>query len=135
MEAWGKLLNISVPSMLLWNYSRFDHITPSRRTKSKMAAAAKEPDSGDAASETDEPAPTSDVEIPDVEDESDKEGGKSAHRQKTSTSKKGKKRKGGVIIPDEWPWEEAKKIFVNPEVLPADELEVNVVSHNLKPAY
>jgi hypothetical protein len=67
-----------------------------------------------------------------MEDGSDKEEGKPAPEKKAS--KKGKKRKGGVMIPDEWPWEEAKKIFVNPDVLPADEVEVNMVSLHLKPA-
>ncbi|EDR02356.1 uncharacterized protein LACBIDRAFT_254074 [Laccaria bicolor S238N-H82] len=30
----------------------------------------------------------------------------------------------GMQIPDEWPWEEAKKIFEKPDVLPADEVEL-----------
>ena len=37
--------------------------------------------------------------------------------------KKGKK-KAGVTIPEEWPWEEAKKFFEKPDVTPADEVEV-----------
>ncbi|TDL23124.1 PIN domain-like protein [Rickenella mellea] len=36
----------------------------------------------------------------------------------------GKKKKGGVSVPDEWPWEEAKKVFEKPDVLPADEVEL-----------
>lgn len=36
----------------------------------------------------------------------------------------GKKKKGGIVIPDEWPWEEAKKIFEKPDVLPADQVEL-----------
>lgn len=28
------------------------------------------------------------------------------------------------MIPEEWPWEEAKSIFEKPDVLPADEVEV-----------
>lgn len=27
-------------------------------------------------------------------------------------------------MPEEWPWEEAKKIFQKPDVTPADEVEV-----------
>lgn len=98
---------------------------PLRRTESKKAAATEESDSEGAAS-ADEAAPTSDIEMPDVEDGSDKEEEKSALKKgkKSSSAKKGKKRTGGVMIPDEWPWEEAKKIFVNPDVLPADEIEV-----------
>jgi flap endonuclease-1 len=65
----------------------------------------------------DEPAPTSDVERP---DDSDGEA-----KPKPKPKKKGKgKGKGGVMIPDEWPWEEAKQVFMEPDVLPADEVEV-----------
>jgi flap endonuclease-1 len=27
-------------------------------------------------------------------------------------------------VPEDWPWEEAKKLFENPEVIPADQLEL-----------
>ncbi|KIP03856.1 hypothetical protein PHLGIDRAFT_129893 [Phlebiopsis gigantea 11061_1 CR5-6] len=36
----------------------------------------------------------------------------------------GKKKKGGIAVPEYWPWEEAKKIFQKPDVTPADEVEV-----------
>ncbi|KAF8843390.1 PIN domain-like protein [Paxillus ammoniavirescens] len=36
----------------------------------------------------------------------------------------GKKKKGGIHVPLEWPWEEAKKLFEKPDVLPASEVEV-----------
>ncbi|KII86699.1 hypothetical protein PLICRDRAFT_43350 [Plicaturopsis crispa FD-325 SS-3] len=36
----------------------------------------------------------------------------------------GKKKKGGISIPEEWPWEEAKRVFEKPDVLPADEVEL-----------
>jgi len=36
----------------------------------------------------------------------------------------GKKKKGGVAIPEYWPWKEAKKVFRKPDVTPADEIEV-----------
>lgn len=32
-------------------------------------------------------------------------------------------------MPEEWPWEEAKKLFEKPDVLPADEIEVRSYSH------
>lgn len=35
-----------------------------------------------------------------------------------------KKKKGGVQVPEEWPWEEAKKLFQNPDVLPSSEVEL-----------
>lgn len=28
-------------------------------------------------------------------------------------------------IPEEWPWEEAKEVFMKPDVTPADEIEVD----------
>lgn len=101
------------------------------RTDSKKAAAAADSDSEDDASEADEPAPTSDIEIPDVKDESE-EGEESAPKKKekakASPAKKGKKKKGrgGIMFPEEWPWEEAKKVFKKPDVLPADEIEVEL---------
>ena len=41
----------------------------------------------------------------------------------------GKKKRGGMQIPEEWPWEEAKKLFENPDVTPADQIDVRVRSH------
>jgi 5'-3' exonuclease len=38
----------------------------------------------------------------------------------------GKKKKGGVHIPEDWPWEKAKELFLKPDVTPADDLEVLV---------
>ena len=35
-----------------------------------------------------------------------------------------KKKRGGVVVPEYWPWEEAKKIFEKPDVLPANEVEL-----------
>ena len=29
-------------------------------------------------------------------------------------------------IPEEWPWEEAKKLFEKPDVTPAEQLDVSV---------
>ncbi|EKM51798.1 uncharacterized protein PHACADRAFT_102664 [Phanerochaete carnosa HHB-10118-sp] len=31
---------------------------------------------------------------------------------------------GGISVPDEWPWEEAKKLFEKPDVTPASEVEI-----------
>ncbi|KAI5123452.1 hypothetical protein M0805_008823 [Coniferiporia weirii] len=44
---------------------------------------------------------------------------------KEEAAEEGKKKKGGVSVPEEWPWEEAKKIFEKPDVLPADEVELD----------
>lgn len=38
---------------------------------------------------------------------------------------KKKKKKGGIQVPDEWPWEEAKKLFQIPDVTPAKDLDVS----------
>ncbi|KAK0208336.1 flap endonuclease 1 [Desarmillaria ectypa] len=63
----------------------------------------------------DPPAGTSDVEQPDNQDET----------PKPKPKKKGKsKGKGGIIVPEEWPWEEAKGVFEKPDVTPADEIEL-----------
>ena len=43
---------------------------------------------------------------------------------KGESAEEGKKKKGGISIPEEWPWEEAKKVFEKPDVKPADEVEV-----------
>ena len=43
--------------------------------------------------------------------------------------KKKKKKKaagtGGVHVPDEWPWEEAKAVFMKPDVLHGNDVEVS----------
>jgi flap endonuclease-1 len=41
----------------------------------------------------------------------------------------GKKKKGGVQIPEHWPWEEAKKLFLKPDVQAADDVEVRQPPH------
>ncbi|KAF7316940.1 Flap endonuclease 1 [Mycena chlorophos] len=77
--------------------------------------AAAEPSEDE---EEEEPAPTSDLEKP-SDDEDDEP------KPKPKPKKKGKgKGKGGMTIPEEWPWEEAKKLFEKPDVTPADEVEL-----------
>lgn len=43
---------------------------------------------------------------------------------KEEAAEDGKKKRGGISMPEEWPWEEAKKFFEHPDVTPADEIEV-----------
>ncbi|KAN0124674.1 PIN domain-like protein [Lactarius tabidus] len=51
---------------------------------------------------------------------------KQAEKEEAAADKEdGKKRKGGVHVPDEWPWEEAKKIFAEPDVTPADQIQLD----------
>ncbi|TFY82294.1 hypothetical protein EWM64_g1714 [Hericium alpestre] len=43
---------------------------------------------------------------------------------KEEAAEEGKKKKGGVQVPEDWPWEAAKKLFMHPDVIPADKLEL-----------
>lgn len=56
--------------------------------------------------------------------EKDDEDEDMSDAEKEKKEKPKKKRKGGVQVPEEWPWEEAKKIFEKPDVKPASEVEV-----------
>ncbi|KAH9480343.1 Elongation of fatty acids protein 2 [Psilocybe cubensis] len=112
------------------------------REKSATKKAAEDSEPEDAASDAEEAAPTSDVELPDKDSDdedfkekeeekgtSDEEAPKKkklASKAKVVPSKgKGKgKGKGGITVPDEWLWEDAKKIFQKPDVLPADQVEL-----------
>ena len=47
---------------------------------------------------------------------------------KEEAAEEGKKKKGGISVPEEWPWEEAKKIFEKPDVIPADDVQVWILS-------
>ncbi|KAJ6494703.1 flap endonuclease 1 [Mycena vitilis] len=86
------------------------------RGKAAEKAATARP--SDDEEEEEPPAPTSDVEKP-SDDEDDEP------KPKPKPKKKGKgKGKGGIIVPEEWPWEEAKQVFMKPDVTPADELEL-----------
>lgn len=53
------------------------------------------------------------------------EGPRTAAKQ-DGDPEEGKKKRGGLQIPEEWPWEEAKKLFENPDVTPADQVNVSV---------
>lgn len=48
--------------------------------------------------------------------------------EKKKKEKPKKKKKGGVQIPEHWPWEEAKKVFMQPDVLPDDHEDCQVRS-------
>jgi flap endonuclease-1 len=48
-----------------------------------------------------------------------------AEKDEAATDKEdGKKKRGGIQVPVEWPWEEAKKVFEQPDVTPSDQIEV-----------
>ena len=50
---------------------------------------------------------------------------RTAARKDDDGDGEGKKKRGGIQIPEEWPWEEAKKLFENPDVTPADQIDVS----------
>jgi len=72
-----------------------------------------------------------------AEEDSADEGGESQgdddDRKGSDGEKKKKRRKGvkkgagGIHVPEEWLWEEAKKLFEKPDVTPGNEIEVRFV--------
>ncbi|KAF8922526.1 flap endonuclease 1 [Mucidula mucida] len=88
-----------------------EYLRAKQAEKEETAAVSEE-------EEDDPPAATSDVERPD--DGSDAEEAK----PKPKPKKKKGKGKAGVVVPEDWPWEEAKKVFKKPDVTPADDIEL-----------
>ncbi|KAJ7104291.1 flap endonuclease 1 [Mycena belliarum] len=102
---------------LIREYGGLKGVIKHLRGKAAEKAAAAGP-SDEEEEEEEAPAPTSDVEKP-SDDEDDEP------KPKPKPKKKGKgKGKGGIVVPEEWPWEEAKKVFQKPDVTPADEVEL-----------
>lgn len=55
-----------------------------------------------------------------------KAGGKKKAEPKPKKAPiKKKKPIGGMQLPEHWPWEEAKKLFISPDVLPGEEVDVS----------
>ena len=52
--------------------------------------------------------------------------------EKEEAAEEGKKKKGGVQIPEEWPWEAAKELFKKPDVTPANELDLEWKSPDIE---
>jgi len=52
-------------------------------------------------------------------------------QEREEAVEEGKKKKGGVQVPEEWPWEKAKELFLEPEVIPADEIEASALVWSL----
>lgn len=97
-----------------------EHLRAKQAEKEEAIAAAEAEEES-----ADEPAATSDVEAPDGDEDEDDEAKEKKEKPKPKPKKKAKgKARGGVQIPEEWPWEEAKKLFLTPDVIPADEVEV-----------
>ncbi|KAF8192169.1 flap endonuclease 1 [Pholiota molesta] len=109
--------------------SVLEHLREKTESKRAAAAAVVESEEEEVPSEADEPAATSDIERPDVDEDEEgtKEPAEETPKKKKAKTTKGKakgKGKGGIQVPPEWPWKEAKKIFQQPDVLPADEVEL-----------
>ncbi|KAL1722906.1 PIN domain-like protein [Schizophyllum commune] len=97
-----------------------EHLRAKQAEKEEAIAAAEAEEES-----ADEPAATSDVEGPDGDEDEDDEAKEKKEKPKPKPKKKAKgKARGGVQIPEEWPWEEAKKLFLTPDVIPADEVEL-----------
>lgn len=88
--------------------------------RGKMAEKAEENAAALAEQEEEEDEPESEEgEQPDRDDEDAK--------PPTPKKKKAAKKKvtsAGMQLPEYWPWEEAKKIFLKPDVVSGDDLEV-----------
>ncbi|KAH8817817.1 PIN domain-like protein [Flagelloscypha sp. PMI_526] len=83
----------------------------------REAAAAQAPSSDEEEEQEEAPKPSSDNDDEDVDMD--------AKPKKAKKKGKGKgKGKGGMSVPEDWPWEAAKELFLRPDVTPADELEL-----------
>ena len=66
--------------------------------------------------------------------------GHRAAAKQDDDAEEGKKKRGGIQIPEEWPWEDAKKLFESPDITPADEINVSlslfcaVKNSNMRPS-
>ncbi|KIY51508.1 PIN domain-like protein [Fistulina hepatica ATCC 64428] len=83
-------------------------------------------------------APTSETERPDDANDDDedskhkeeekpqpkKKSAKGKAKESTANVAPKKKKRGGIAVPEEWPWEEAKKLFEKPDTIPADQVEL-----------
>ena len=114
------------------------HLRAKSAEKAKQNAkaavkAAEAEEEGSDGGEEDEDVPRSDEEREDKagsDDEGENVEEDSAEKKKKGKGKKAKvvkKGTGGVQVPEEWMWEEAKKLFEKPDVTPASEIEVGCV--------
>lgn len=61
-----------------------------------------------------------------AEEEEEEDAHAGSDGELEESPKKRKKRVGGVQIPEDWPWEKAKTLFLEPDVTPAEDLDVRV---------
>lgn len=62
------------------------------------------------------------------DDNVDEDGKEKKKNKKKPKKKRVTKGTGGIHVPEEWLWEEAKALFEKPDVTPADQVEVSSVS-------
>jgi len=95
-------------------------ITHLREKEAERDAAAK------VAEESEEESDKNDEDKSDAEGSGGSGGSGDEEVEKKPKKKKSKpKKKAGISIPEDWPWEEAQKLFLNPDVTPADQVELN----------
>lgn len=102
--------------------------------RGKMAEKAEENAAVKAAASEDE----EDEEIAARSDRESEEGGagpSSSQVKKEAKSPKKKKKvtSAGMQIPEFWPWEEAKQLFITPDVVKGDDLEVSTTDVSVSP--
>lgn len=115
-----------------------DKSSPAPKQKAKKPAnrIADSDDDSDADKPMKSEPESDEDKPPKMEEDSDGEGASSPAKASKSSKSKGKskakkatkpkaKGKGGITVPEYWPWEEAKELFMKPNVTPADELEVS----------
>jgi flap endonuclease-1 len=120
-------------------HGTLDKVVAHLRAKSELKAAKaqkKAVDEDDVESE-DEIPPSSDVDRGGMgsgsEGEADEDETAAEERRKQREMKDQKKKAasrrgtGGVHVPENWMWEEAKKLFEKPDVTPANEIEVSPI--------
>lgn len=99
---------------------------------SKAAASSEDEDGAEDEEDAHVESEDEDEKGADEEERVDEDGKEKKGKGKAAKTKKGKGKggkkgagTGGVQVPEQWLWEEAKKLFEHPDVTPADQIEVS----------
>ncbi len=76
--------------------------------------------------------PSSPVQQPPASEPSEKKPPKKEEKNGAADKPKRRKAMGGMQLPEFWPWEQAKELFIHPDVLPANEVEVRAMRGGVK---
>lgn len=105
-----------------------EHLRAKSEEKAKAQGKKKVIEEEEVESEDEVVAPSSVIDGGSDAEEEDEEAAEErrikaekAAKKKAAAAKKGT---GGVQVPENWLWEEAKKLFETPDVTPASEIEV-----------